>query len=255
MDYEVLLSEYQVLEKALKDKNSQLVKLQKALSKEMVQGDLTGFTKDIQTIETVSTEVNKIVQQMQTLIESFDTTAYFEQGHFAQQMLNICEDSGVDIVGDFPIYEVFPYKVRFDVENLDIYIDGKRISCIRPLAFVDKVRIGKEKLMKASFNAGRFVEELASAYDMALVHQKKHSETDLYLQTIYKYLTPMSRSRKEYDKQSFAFDIARLYWENDIVLKDGRRFQFGPSRNNNKAIRILDSQGQERHLATIRFFN
>ena len=36
--------------------------------------------------------------------------------------------------------------------------------------------------------------------------------------------------------------------------KNGRKFQFGPSRLNNKAIRILDQNGQEVFLATIRFF-
>ena len=36
--------------------------------------------------------------------------------------------------------------------------------------------------------------------------------------------------------------------------KNGRKFQFGPSRNNGKAIRILDRDGQEQFLATIRFY-
>ncbi len=255
MDYEVLLSEYQILEKALKDKNTQLVKLQKALSKEMVQGDLTGFTKDIQTIKQVNSEITRILGETETLIASFDTTHYFESGSFAEQMLTICEEHGVDVVGDFPIFEMFPYKVRFDVENQDIYIDRKKISCVRPLSFVEKIQVGREKLMKASFNAARFVEELAGAYDLALIKMKKSPDTDLYLQTIYNYLVPMSRFRKDYDKQSFAFDIARVFSEEEITLKDGRKFQFGPSRNNNKAIRILDNTGQERYLATIRFYS
>ncbi|MDD2296210.1 MAG: hypothetical protein WCS59_03795 [Sphaerochaetaceae bacterium] len=255
MDYEILLQEYQILEKALKDKNSQLVRLQKALAKEMIQGDLTGFTKDIQIIQDVNAEITQIIIEMQHLIASFDATAYFENGSFAQQMLQICEEQGVDIVGDFPLYEIFPYKVRIDVENQDIYIDRKKVSCVRPQSFVERVIKSKEKLMKASFNAGRFAEELASAYDLALIKSKKKADTDLYLQTIYKFLVPMSRFRKDYDQQSFAFDLARLYLADEITLKDGRKFQFGPSRNNKKAIRILDSLGQERYLATIRFFN
>ncbi|MDD3367083.1 MAG: hypothetical protein PHS67_07465 [Sphaerochaetaceae bacterium] len=75
MDYEILLQEYQILEKALKDKNSQLVRLQKALAKEMIQGDLTGFTKDIQIIQDVNAEITQIIIEMQHLIASFDATA------------------------------------------------------------------------------------------------------------------------------------------------------------------------------------
>ena len=64
----------------------------------------------------------------------------------------------------------------------------------------------------------------------------------------------MSRFRKDYDQQSFAFDLSRLYASGIDETKNGRKFQFGPSRLNNKAIRILDQNGQEVFLATIRFF-
>jgi hypothetical protein len=65
----------------------------------------------------------------------------------------------------------------------------------------------------------------------------------------------MSRFRKDYDMQSYAFDLARLYTADSDEAGDGRRFQFGPSRNNNKAIRIIDAAGNEQFLVTIRFFS
>ena len=37
--------------------------------------------------------------------------------------------------------------------------------------------------------------------------------------------------------------------------KDGRKFQFGPSRDNGKAIRILDQNGNAQYLTTICFYN
>ena len=64
----------------------------------------------------------------------------------------------------------------------------------------------------------------------------------------------MSRFRKDYDQQSFAFDLARLYGSDLEAAKDGRKLQFGPSRNIGRAIRILDKEGNEQYLATIRFF-
>ncbi|HKM05487.1 MAG TPA: hypothetical protein VJ869_00735, partial [Sphaerochaeta sp.] len=69
------------------------------------------------------------------------------------------------------------------------------------------------------------------------------------------YMVPMSRFRKDYDLQSFAFDIARLYHEGSSVeIKGGRKIQWGTSRDGKKAIRILDRNGREEFLATIRFF-
>ncbi|MBT9138788.1 MAG: hypothetical protein DDT31_01364 [Syntrophomonadaceae bacterium] len=77
---------------------------------------------------------------------------------------------------------------------------------------------------------------------------------DIYLKNLYTLLTPMRRFRRDYDQQSFAFDLARLYASEVRSVEDGRQFQFGPSRKINKSIRILDQNGREQYLATIRFF-
>ena len=60
---------------------------------------------------------------------------------------------------------------------------------------------------------------------------------------------------KEYDQQSFAFDLARLYTSGIEETKNGRRFQFGPSRKPEQAIRILDKDGIEQFLSTICFID
>lgn len=186
-------------------------------------------------------------------VEEFDTKEYFESGEFADQMLEICSEKGVDVRGEFPVYEMFPYRVRLDVESQDLYLDRKKVQCMRPQSFVDTVKKGQEKLNKASFNANMFVNELADAYDLAIMKMKKKEGADIYLTSLYKYLAPMSRFRKDYDQQNFAFDVARLYSSGVEETKNGRRFQFGSSRNNNKAIRILDQNGKEQFLATICF--
>jgi len=158
------------------------------------------------------------------------------------------------VTGDFPVFEMFPYKLRID-PNMDIYLDRKKVPCLRPYTLVQVVKKGQEKLMKASFNANRFAAELAAAYDLALADLKKNKGTDQYLKKLYEYMVPMSRSRKDYDMQSYAFDLARLYAEgSSFELKDGRKIQWGTSKDPKKAIRILDGYGNEQHLYTIRFF-
>ncbi|MDO4268158.1 MAG: hypothetical protein Q4C73_06755 [Eubacteriales bacterium] len=177
-----------------------------------------------------------------------------ESGEFAQQMLAICEEKGVDVTGEYPVYEMFPYRVKFDTENQDIYLNRKKVPSLRPLSFVQTVKDGQDRLNSASFNAATFLNELADAYDTAILKLKKREESDLYLSQVYKFLVPMSRSRKEYDQQSFAFDLARLYRSGLEETKSGRRFQFGSSRQYEKCIRILDNDGKEQFLATIQFF-
>lgn len=254
MDYEDLYLQYQALEKALTEKTRAVVKLQKSISKEMGSGDLVKSKADLSSMNQTSVEVTQLLEQIQSLVTGFDTLHYFESGLFVQQMLNQCKEEQVDVVADSPNFEMFPYKVRIDAENQEVYLDRKKLSCMRPSSLVKQIKEGQAKLMKATFNAAQFANELSNAYDLCLIKMKKAPGSDVYLQTLYKFLVPMSRFRKDYDQQSFAFDVARLYASASLEVKDGRHFQFGPSRNNDKALRILDKEGQEQFLATIRFY-
>jgi hypothetical protein len=258
-DYEELLKQVLPSEKDLKDKISNLQKLFKSLSKDLDKGDLKSWTRDIGAMRSLLQEKEALLASMQDQVDNFGIRSYVENGDFAEQMLSHCEHLGVDVKGDFPTYEMFPFRVKVDAENLDLYLDRKRIQCLRPLTFVQGVKANRDKLLRASFDPRSFVKELATAYDLALLKQnqgKTQAATvaDIYLKSLYNFLIPMRRFRIDYDQQSFAFDLARLYASNLHSTDDGRQFQFGPSRNINKAIRILDQDGREQYLATIRFF-
>lgn len=254
MNYENLYQNIQLDQKAIKDYLASLQKCYKSLCREVESGDVKNLARDLGSMKEMADSLTASLESLWSTVESFDTKAYFENGEFAEQMLAICQEKGVDVRGEFPVYEMFPYRVKVDTENQDLYLDRKKVQCMRPQSFVDIVQKGQEKLNKASFNALTFVNELADAYDIALLKLKKNPESDIYLTSLYKFLAPMSRFRKDYDQQNFAFDLARLYISEIEETKNGRKFQFGPSRNNNKAIRILDKDGQEQYLATIRFY-
>lgn len=254
MNYENLYQALQPQEKSAKDSLASLQKLYKAVCRETESGDIKSLARDLSAMADAAAALSSVLEGMRESVGDFDAKAYFESGEFAEQMLAACEEKKVDVRGNFPVYEMFPYRVRLDTENQDIYLDRKKVQCMRPQSFVDLVKSSQERLNRASFNALVFVNELSDAYDMAVLKLKKHPESDIYLTSLYKFLAPMSRFRKDYDQQSFAFDLARLYASEVEETKSGRKFQFGPSRNNNKAIRILDKDGQEQFLATIRFY-
>lgn len=255
MNYEELYQELQPDQKGVKDSLASLQKLFKAVGREVESGDLKSLAKDLNTMTESVAALSAALEGMKGSVEGFDAKAYFESGDFAQQMLEACEEKGVDVRGESPIYEMFPYKIKVDAENQDLYMDRKKVQCMRPQSFVDTVKAGQEKLNKVGFNALTFVNELSDAYDLALLKMKKNAGTDVYLANLYKILAPMSRFRKDYDQQSFAFDLARLYSSGTEETKSGRRFQFGPSRDGKKGIRILDKNGQEQFLATICFYD
>ena len=258
-DYEELAKQMLPVEKELKDKISTLQKQFKSLSKDFAQGDLKSWARDISAMRSLLQEQEALLASLQEQVDNFEIRAYVENGDFAEQMLAYCESLGVDVKGDFPTYEMFPFRARVDAENLDLYLDRKRVQCLRPAAFVQMVKTNRDKLLRASFDPRTFIKELAAAYDLALLKQNQGkaqttSAADIYLKNLYNYLTPMRRFRRDYDQQSFAFDLARLYASDLHTTDDGRQVQFGPSRYINRSIRILDQDGREQYLATIRFF-
>lgn len=258
MNYEDLYQALQPQEKSVKDSLAALQKLYKAISKETESGDLKGLAKDLAAMSEAAAALSSSLEGTRETVDSFDTEAYFKNGDFAEQMLEACQEAGVDVRGESPVYEMFPYRVKLDMENQDLYMDRKKVQCMRPKTFVQTVKAGQEKLNRASFNAQGFLNELADAYDLAVLKQKKQPDSDVYLSSLYKFLAPMSRYRKDYDQQSYAFDLARLYAANGAEevteTKNGRKFQFGPPRMGKQSTRILDANGQEQYLSTIRFY-
>lgn len=255
MNYENLYQKLLPQEKTLKDNIASLQKLSKTIGRETESGDLKALSRDLQTMEESITAVSSALAELQATARDFDAKAYFENGNFAEQMLDACHEQEINVRGEFPVYEMFPYRVKLDAENQEIWLDRKKVQCMRPQSLINLIKTGQAKLNKASFNAQTFLNELSDAYDLAVLKLKKQSGADIYLMNLYKCLAPMSRFRKDYDQQSFAYDLARLYNSGIEETKNGRKFQFGPSRNSSgKSFRILDTNGNEQFLSMIRFY-
>lgn len=254
MNYEELYTDLQNLEKTLKDKQAAAQKQYKNAVKNTEIGDLKSLFRNLEQLSGVLEEQRGVVESLKQAVDGFDAKEYFENGDFAAQLLEFCAAKEINVTGEYPVYEMFPYKVKIDAENQDVYLDKKRISCVRPAEFARQVKAGQDKLNSAFFNAQTFLNELEEAYDLAIVKGNKAPASDLYLLDLYKLMVPMARSRKEYDLQSFAFDLARLHASDIETAKDGRFYRFGPGRKINKKVRILDKNGQETFLFTIQFY-
>ena len=258
MNYEDLYAQLTPVEGQLKAGLKSMKKTDDDITKNAASGDLKSLRKNIDLLNELLATAQNNLKNLKEIADSFDEKAYFNSGDFAEQLIACCKESGVDVTGEFPVYEMFPYRVRIDAENQDLYMNRKKVASMRPSSFVSTVKAGQDKLSKVKFIVDTFEKELASGYDLALLKQGKRIGTDIYLKNIHKVLVPMSRLKREYDEQAFAYDMARLYSlysEGHQETKDGRKFQFGPSRDNGKAIRILDQNGNVQYLTTICFYN
>jgi hypothetical protein len=258
-DYEALYREFTELAELLKSQLSTQQKLLKRINKNMSLGNIKNADKDIADFIPSAGDAKSTIEAIRKLTERVDLQTYLDSGEFARQLIDECSAREVDIVGEDRSYEIFPYRLRINPQEEEVLINGKKAPGLRPAAIADILEKGRTKLLSANFNADRFATELAFAYDNAIIVGAKGKKVvpdgDVYLSTIYKLLAPMGRFRRDYDTQSYAFDVARLYnAAENIVLSDGRKIQFGPSRVNNRAIRILDAYGNELFIATVRFY-
>jgi len=259
-NYEEFYRDIQQKEKSIKDKLQQAQRNFKNIIRDSERGDIKKLIKDIEESRNIAAELTLLSENLQTAANSFDSQSYFESGEFTRQMITYCNQQGVDIKGEAGIYEMFPFRVRVDSENQDVYVNRRKIPCVRPLQFVKDMKQQVEKYTKSNFNVSQFVNELAAAYDLAVIVRNNNNpaprhEFDVLLKDIYAYLAPTQKARREYDLQQYAFDLARLHSAGlEEYTKDGRRFEFGTSKQANKLIRILDSGGTEQFLGTIRFY-
>ena len=257
MDYEQFYSEAQAYFKELKEKTDAQSRVVKKIQACISGGDINALPKLFTAIRDATSGHEEALERLERLTADFDGREYMANGDFTEQMIECCKQLDVDVQGDFPTYEMFPCRITVNPETQDVTVDKKRMSCLRPSKLVSDIKKELDKLSKAQFNAQLFAKELAAAYDLAIMKasRKKPCAGDApqYASDLYNILTPMRRYKKEYTKNAFAFDLARLYAEGGTTLDDGRSLRFDTARDLNKAIRILDRYGAEQFITTVRF--
>ena len=258
MDYEQFLTDAQLCAKGVKEKTDVQSRAVKNVQKCLAEGDLYSLPKLFSTLRDASTAREEALIRLEDITSGFDGKEYMASGDFAAQMLEYCRQLDVDVQGTYPVYEMFPCRVTVNPETQDVTVDRKKMQCLRPSKLVNDIKKELDKLSKASFNASAFAKELAAAYDLAIIKasRKKPCSADspVYLLDLYEYLTPMRWHKKEYTKNNYAYDLARLFATEDISLDDKRKMRFDTVRDAKKAIRILDSHGMEQFITTIRFY-
>lgn len=256
-NYEELYDALQPLEKALKDSAGAVTRLQKAVQKNTDAGNLSEVRKNLDSLMEAADILKERIAAVKAEAEGFNTKEYFSSGDFTKQFLASLAEKGVDVRGETGVYEVFPYKVRIvgdDEHEGEVWVNRKKEPGIRPGYIAESLRAGREKLLKANFNDVSFMTELAEAYETACLKSGARIGSTQSLDKIYKTMVPMSRARKEYDKQAYAFDLSRLYEKGTEawVSKTGKRYYFGTSRDGKTGIRVLSSTGVEAYISTLK---
>ena len=250
-DYESFRCVLSDAESRLKSLIMQAQKLDKSIAKNSEKGDYRSISRDVSMLTEVAQGISEATAEVGSVVSAFDYESFFSDGTFATSLLSECEALNIDTAGEFPVYEMFPYRVRIDSANQEVWLDRKKIQSMRPSAVAEAIRSGLDRLDKVRFDAPAFITELYNAYHSYVVKHGLKEGAPVAVLNIYRELVPMARFRKDYDQQAFAFDIARLYRVPETRTKEGARVVFSSSRGNQ--IRILDEEGREMFIGSISF--
>lgn len=242
----------------LMEKKRQVSGHQSKLEQALRNGDLEHAQRVIGWLESALAKQQETLLSLKEKLPAFDVAAYLRE-EFEEGFLTACQAQGLKVTGSFPAYEVFPFRVRIYPERGTIEVNEKVLRLLRPRALAGYLKKERDKLYRENFNSARFLDALARAYDTILAVRRAEQGielppgTDIPLLDIYEQLTILPSHKRQYPRNMFAFDLHRLFLADTFTTPDGRRLEFGDTRQRGKAIVTYDAHGREHRFGSLRF--
>lgn len=184
----------------------------------------------------------------------FDIEAYLNNGYLSE-FQEAAEAAGVQIFERDGIIFCYPMLVRLEPELTAARIDKKLDANIRPEVLAGVLKKAQSRDPKAK--PERFVETLFEAYE--LLRAKKHIDhpTDLLLRDIYKVLTLLPGSGREYTLLDFTRDLYFLDISDTSNTKKGAHLGLTSStvsrEDPKKVLTFVTRDGHEKQYASVKF--
>jgi uncharacterized coiled-coil protein SlyX len=222
------------------------------------EGNLEALQQALARYGELLSKQQETLQGLQEKLPSFNLQSYL-QVEFHQGFMDALAAESLAVEAEYPVYEILPFKVRVLPEKEMLTIDDRVYRNLRPGILAGHLKKSIDRLNAASFDAQRFLQSLAAAYDTEMAKQIAKtkidvSEQEVLLKDVYNNLTPMPRQRRDYPAQLFAFDLHRVLKSGLMNAPDGRRLWLGNVRNNRQALVVLDAQGQPQRFGVMKFY-
>lgn len=182
---------------------------------------------------------------------TFDEHAHFASGAYAKEVLALAAEEGVPAFESDERILSYPAIVQVSPSDTTVLIDKKKERRTRPTVLVRALKALQAK--PPHFKAEAFLESLATAYDLAA--KGGRSGATLKLTDLYRVLTLLPGSGREYTKQEFARDLYLLDQTGNTTTKDGRKMRLPASAltRGSGTLTTVTRSGQEKVYAGISF--
>lgn len=183
---------------------------------------------------------------------TFDEQAHFASGAYAKEVLALAAEEGVQAFEADERILSYPAIVQVSPSDTTVLIDRRRERRARPSVLVRMLQALQSKPPK--FKAEAFLEALAAAYDLVVAKAGRPGAT-VKLVDVYKVLTLMPGSSREYTKQELARDLYLLDQSGVTGTKDGRTLRLPASAltRGSGVLTTVTRSGQEKVYAGISF--
>lgn len=253
LDQELGEERKELLEKK-KQASAHIARLEKALR----DGDLEQAVRVTGWLEATLEKQRETLTYLKNKLPTYDVTGYLQEA-FAGEFIAACQAQELKITGDFPSYEVFPFRVRVYPEKGTVEVNERLVHFLRPRALAAYLKSQKNKLYKEKFNPVKFLDALAAIYDTILAVRQAgygveiQKDLDIPLLDVYERLTPLPAQRRQYPLNMFAFDLHRLYVANAFTASDGRQLVLGAVRPRRRALVVYNAQERDFRYGSLRF--
>lgn len=183
---------------------------------------------------------------------TFDEQAHFASGAYAKEILALAAEQGVQAYESDDRILSYPAIVAVSPADTTVVIDKKKERRTRPSVLVRMLQALQSKPPK--FKAQAFLDALAVAYDLVVARSARPGAT-VKLVEVYRVLTVMPGSSREYSKQEFARDLYLLDQTGVVEARDGRTLHLPASaltRGSGVLVTVTRS-GQQKVYAGISF--
>ena len=172
MRYEEFLESFLASDKTLKETIKKVSGLEGKMQKDTIKGDVRSLLKNLEAMKNAVSSLEEVLNSVDETISNFDYRSYFVSGEFTEDMLLGLKNRKMDTVGEYPVFEVFPTRIRIDAENQEVILGKKKVPTMRPQVLVDSAADLVDKLEAAPFNAQSFAQDLENAYSVCVLQEK-----------------------------------------------------------------------------------
>jgi hypothetical protein len=183
---------------------------------------------------------------------TFDEQSHFASGAYTKELLGVAAEYGVQAFESEERILSYPVIVSVSPADMTVAIDKKKERRTRPSVLARTLQALQSRPPR--FKAQAFLDALAAAYDLVVGKAGRPGAT-VKLVDVYRVLTVMPGSRREYSKQEFARDLYLLDQSGMTETRDGRRLHLPASaltRGSGVLVTVTRS-GQQKVYAGISF--